>query len=256
MRPALDPTGPYRSSQLGSGDPYELSRGHLIQCLPTGARGSEAVAIGAAVLKSDPAVEELGVDTGYSPRPDSLRAPDLAVGNVPQQPGWVEGVPRLAVEYADTGQNEADLKVKIAELLEAGTQLIWVVRLNGPRRVEIHEANRQMRLAHAGDLLQAPGILANPVPVEALYDREAGRTVTLRNLLQREGFADLEAVKQAGENKALREAILEVLGARGLSWTDDFPSVLETIDDSQLLRVWLGRAATTSSLDDVIKQTD
>ncbi len=46
------------------------------------------------------------------------------------------------VEYADTGQDEADLATKIQELLAAGTRHIWVVRLTGPRRVEIHETGR------------------------------------------------------------------------------------------------------------------
>ncbi len=74
----------------------------------------------------------------------------MAVGNVPDAPGWVEGASPLAVEYADAGQNESDLGTKIAQLLDAGTQLVWVVRLSGPRRVET-----------AGEELTAPGILRN-----------------------------------------------------------------------------------------------
>ena len=108
--PFPDLRGPFTADQIRQGDPYELSNGHPIRCMGTGGRGSDASAVGAAVLKSDPDVEEAGVDTGYSPKPGILRAPDVAVGNVPKQPGWVEGVPPLAVEYADTGQDEADLK--------------------------------------------------------------------------------------------------------------------------------------------------
>jgi len=169
--------GPFRADPIREGDPYELSNGHVIRCLPTGGRGSDAVATGAAVLKSDPEVDSAGVGTGYSPSPDTLRAPDVAVGNVPREPGWVKGVPPLAVEYADTGQDEADLATKIRELLDAGTKLIWVVRLTGPRRVEIHQSGRKKRIARPGEELRAPGILRNPVPVEALYDWEMGQKI-------------------------------------------------------------------------------
>ncbi|MEO1088478.1 MAG: hypothetical protein AAFY88_29955, partial [Acidobacteriota bacterium] len=109
--------GPFTADQLKSGDPYELSDGHAIACFPMGGRGSSAIAIGAAVLRSDPDVESIGVDAGFSPEPGTLRAPDVAVGNVSDQPGWSQGVPPLAVEYADTGQDENDLHDKIQELL-------------------------------------------------------------------------------------------------------------------------------------------
>lgn len=31
--------GPFRADQIREGDPYELSNGHAILCLPTGMRG-------------------------------------------------------------------------------------------------------------------------------------------------------------------------------------------------------------------------
>lgn len=210
--PFPDLRGPFTADQIRPGDPYELSNGHTIRCMGTGGRGSDANAVGVAVLKSDPDVEEAGVDTGYSPEPGTLRAPDVAVGNVPKKPGWVEGVPPLAVEYADTGQDEADLKTKIRELLSAGTLWIWVVRLAGPRRVEVHERGEPMLLVHPGQELTAPGVLRNSVPVDALYDWEIGRKVTLRNLLQREGYDGLDAVLQEGREEG-REAGL-LLGLR------------------------------------------
>ena len=89
--------GPFRPEQLQSGDPYELSDGHPIECLPTGGPGSRANLIGGLALATDPAVESAGVDTGYAADAYTLRAPDLAVGNVPDAPGWVAGAPPLAV---------------------------------------------------------------------------------------------------------------------------------------------------------------
>src|SRR3954447_1794902 len=148
--------GPFRAEQIRPGDPYELSHGHPILCLPTGGRGSKASSVGAGVLASDPAVRDVGFDTGFSPAPDTLRAPDLSVGEIPDEPGWVQGAPSLAVEYADTGQDERDLAAKIQELLAAGTQFVWVVRMNGPRRVEIHAAGKEKRIVRPGDELLAP----------------------------------------------------------------------------------------------------
>ncbi len=251
--------GPFRADQIRSGDPYELSNGHAIQCMTTGGRGSRANLLGGSVLDTDPAVEEAGIDTGYSPSSDSLRAPDVAVGNVPNTPGWVAGAPPLAVEYADTGQDEKELALKISELLAAGTRWVWVVRLSGPRRVEVHERGQEMRLVRPGEELTAPGILQNPVPVNALYDREAAHAVTLRNLLQRQGYRDLDEIRgegrdegrQEGQQQALRESILAVLAARGLPVDDAARTALEAIGDPVVLRIYLARAVTVATTREV-----
>lgn len=258
-RPLTTSLGPFRADQIRPGDPYELSNGHAIHCMGTGGRGSRANLIGASVLDSDPAVEEAGVDTGYSPEAKTLRAPDVAVGNVPDEPGWVRGVPPLAVEYADTGQDEQELAAKISELFAAGTKLIWVVRLVGPRRVEVHEPGQPMRLLQSGDQLLAPGILRNPVPVQALFDRATAHEVTLRNLLQRQGYQDLDDVRGEGRKEgqeegrkegqeegaqALRGALFGVLEARGLPLDAVAHARVDGCHDLKTLQLWLTRAAT------------
>lgn len=219
--------------------------------MTTGARGSRANLLGGSVLDSDPAVEEAGIDTGYAPSSETLRAPDVAVGNVPNTPGWVQGAPPLAVEYADTGQDEKELAAKISELLAAGTQIVWVVRLAGPRRVEVHQSGQELRLARPGEELTAPGILQNPVPVNALYDREAAHAATFRNLLERQGYRDLDQVRGEGQYQALRESILAVLEARGLVVDDAARSALEATVDPGLLRRRLTRAATAATAEEV-----
>lgn len=105
------------------------------------------------------------------------------MGVIPDEPGWVTGAPALAVEYADVDRDEDDLQAKIQELLAAGTHYFWVVRLTGPW-VEVYQPGQETYIAHPGGQLEAPGILTNPVPVEALYDSNAARRVTFRNLLQ------------------------------------------------------------------------
>jgi Uma2 family endonuclease len=255
----LETRGPFSADQLRPGDPYELSNGHPIRCLPTGSRGGRATSVGDGVLASDPAVKDVGVDIGFSPSPDVLRAPDLSVGELPDQPGWVQGAPPLAVEYADTGQDEAELQAKIQELFAAGTRFVWVVRMLGPRRVEVHQPSERMRIANPGEQLVAPGILANPVPVEALYDREAARRVIFRNLLERQGYASLDDVRAEGvalgraegEAQGLRRAIVAVLAGRGLSADDELETALASSNDSAVLEAVL-RQAATGSLSEVL----
>jgi len=242
--------GPFRADQLHPGDPYELSNGHPIHCLPTGSRGGKATSVGDGVLASDPAVQDVGVDVGFSPSPEILRAPDLSVGEIPDQPGWSQGAPALAVEYADTGQDEAELQIKIQELFAAGTRHLWVVRLTGPRRVEVHQPGQKLRVVHPGEQLEAPGILANPVPVEALYDREAARRVIFRNLLQRQGYASLDDVlaegRAEGEVQGLRRAIITVCAGRGLAVDDDLRAALAGTDDPAVLESVLSQAAVAT----------
>lgn len=259
-----DLRGPFRADQLHPGDSYELSNGHPVYCSPTGARGARATIIGAGVLASDPAVQDVGLDAGFSPSPDMLRAPDIAVGNVPDEPGWVQGVPPLAVEYADTGQDEEQLALKIGELLAAGTRFIWVVRLTGPRRVEVHEPGKGVRIARPGDELLAPGILANPVPVEALYDQETAQDLVFRNLLQRQGYDSLDALREEaeaegevrgearGELQTLRNSIVQVLEARGLPAGDDLRIALDACADPEALKNLVRRAAVADSPDEVL----
>ena len=252
--------GPFRPEHLRSGDPYELSNGHAIECLPQGARNSRANLVGGIALATDPAVDAAGVDTGYATDEQTLRAPDLAVGQVPDTPGWVAGAPPLAVEYADTGQDEADLKVKIGELLGAGTRFVWVVRLVGPRRVEVHSPGRRLEVRVPGDLLEAPGVLKNPVPVEALFDPAAAQAAALRNLLQRQGYESIEAVRSdgmaagvsQGELIGRRAAILQILERRGVAVDAASRAMIDACTDPGRLALWLDRALDCTAIDTLL----
>ncbi|WP_437815762.1 Uma2 family endonuclease [Sorangium sp. So ce1078] len=269
------PRSPVTADQLRPGDPYELSEGRLVECLPTGRRGGRSNLVGGEVLDTDPAVEAAGVDVGVSPRPEMLRAPDIAVGNIPDEPGWATEAPPLAVEYADTGQDEVELQLKIEELLAAGTRWVWVVRLDGMRRVEVHEAapapsaslrpspaqgaptaahlhapaaraaargrpaqRRPARVAVAGETLEAPGVLRNAVPIEALYDRSAAHEAALRNLLQRKGYDGLDAVldegRKQGRATGLRAAVRDVCELLGIELSPEREAALEAMDEAAL----------------------
>ena len=235
--------GPFRADQLRDGDRYELTNGHPIYCAPSGRDHAGPNATGAALLDSDPDVQWTGVDAGYSPDPGTLRAPDVSVAGRTGVPGgdggWIPEAPPLALEYAARGQDEADLRTKIADLLAHGTRLVWVVRLIGPRRVEVHAPGQPMQTLGVGEQLLAPGILRNPVPVAALFDRAAAQDMILRNLLQRRGYTDLAAIHEAGRKEGLADAILTVLSARGLAVDDCTRERLRSTRDPERRRAWL-----------------
>jgi len=255
--------GPFRADQLNDGDPYELSNGHAIRCMTAGHRHGSGQNIGGSVLAYDPGVAgTVSADTGISFNDGkNLRAPDLSVGLPPPQgPGWATTAPPLAVEYADSGQNEDELKAKITELLAFGTRVIWVVRLVGPLRVEIHEQGRPVRTAGADDVLHAEGILANPVPVRALVDHSAARKVTLQNILNFEGYRDLDHVREEGREKGLEEAltglrnlVLAQITSRGWILSPALQARLDACSDQPTLVRWYAAVTTSTNIEAALR---
>lgn len=253
--------GPFRVEQLRPGDPYELSDGHAIVSEPSGRRHGRRHLLGGAALATDPAVDEVGVEVGHVLDEATLRAPDVSVGGVSDESGFAPSAPRLAVEYVERGGDDADLARKVVELLRAGTELVWVVRLSGDRRVEVHRAGVARVVKRAGEMLEAPGILHNPVPVEALYDGSAARALMLRNLLQRAGVADLDAERAEGRAQGRVEGRLEhardllrrTLARRGLALDVMQAAAIERCVDLATLDAWLDRAHTAGSVAEALR---
>lgn len=266
LHPKFNSPGPFSAEQIRDGDPYELSNGHPIYCMPVGKEHGGGNSVGASVIDSDPDVEWTGIDVGYTPQPGILRAPDIAVDKPSDEKGWVKGVPALAVEYAGIGQDESELQTKITELLQAGTQLIWVVRLTGNRRVEIYAPNQRKRVAKVLDELTAPGILRNPIPVKAFFDRKTAKEVIFRNLLSSHGYISLDAVrveaKAEGEVKGRAEG--EVKG-RALTLKRQLARrfgklpqwAKENIDNANLaqLDVWLDEIFDAKDIESLLVTT-
>ncbi len=192
---------------MRSGDHYELSNGRKVECLPTGSDGTGPNGRGFLALDTDPLAANAGVDLGMQLGSLTMRAPDVAVGAFAEKQGWVRGALPLAVEYAASGQDEEKLQERIADLLAHGVEYVWVVRLIGPRRVEVHEKGLAMRTVLPGQTLTAPGVLQNPVRVEALYDRDAAHEAALHNLLQRQGYESLDAVRAEGRSEGREEGL-------------------------------------------------
>ena len=248
--------GPFRAPQIREGDPYELSNGHAIECMTAGGRHGQAHSAGTRVLATDPAVAgQVGIDVGITWGEDrNLRAPDLIVGAVEAVPGWQRSFPPLAVEYADVGQDEAELQQKIAELLAGGTQQVWVVRLVGPLRVEVYTRERPVRVVGSEESLMAPGILQNPVPVRALVDPSAANAATLRNLLHAHGYASVAEIEARNLAEGLAESLQMTLQARGLVPDEAQAARLGACREPAVLRRWVARALVVDSVDAILAE--
>jgi hypothetical protein len=249
--------GPWRADQIQEDERVELSDGHRVDCMGAGGRHGETHMAGAMVLRSDPAVEHAGIDIGIAFNGGkNLRAPDLSVGADMSAPGWTDKAPPLAVEYADHHQDEVQLKKKIGELLGIGTRMIWVVRLVGPLRVEVHEVGKAVRIVGADGQLTAPGILQNPVPVRALIDGAIALEATLDNLLARKGYRSLEAVREEVRAEGLaelREALHAELAERGWSVPAPLQARIAACVDSATLLRWLRQSARAGDLEAALR---
>lgn len=245
------PLAPVHAYQLRAPSPFELSRGAPVACAPTTLRHAEAVQAGALVLGTDPDAVHPMLSAGFTPDPSILRAPDIAVGRYVGGSGWIQGAPELAVRYVETDQDPEDLARFVFELLTAGTRWVWVVRLGGPARVDVHSFAVMKQSYFSGERIPAPGVLRNPVLVDALYLRELAMDAAAVNLAQRRGFSDPEAMhaegcklgerrgKRAGRREGLREAIQLAAQARGWTLSEAQQAALRWCDDREKLEDWL-----------------
>jgi len=118
---------------------YELVKGVLKRMSPAGDEhgrvGMElAIPLGAHVKKN-----KLGklylAETGFLIKtdPDTVRAPDIAfvrIERIEQGPGvkgYRVGAPDLAVEVVSPGDTVSEVEEKVAEWLEGGARMVWVV---------------------------------------------------------------------------------------------------------------------------------
>ncbi len=112
-----------------------------------------------------------------------------------------------------------------------------------------------MRVFGSGEQLAAPGILHNPVDVDALFEQAAADRAVLRNLLQRAGYAGLDAVRDEGREKGreegletgrgegIAESILTLLDERGVGIPPEVEARVRGCRDPDALKAWLRRAA-------------
>jgi len=148
----------------------ELVQGEVIEMAP---EGNESSAVGLMIghlLMVHVLPRKAGVLSGaqggfvLARNPDVVRAPDVAFvararlpdGQVPR--GFLELAPDLAVEVVSPSDRSADIEAKVADYLQAGTKLVWVV-FPDRRRVRVQTTLAEARWLSAGDTLTGDPVL-------------------------------------------------------------------------------------------------
>ena len=120
------------------GKATELVRGHLIVREPPGTRHGSIAARLSYLLSDHVYRHDLGVvcsqDTGFKIEsdPDTVRAPDVAFiggARADQIPatGYAAFAPDLVAEIVSPEDRPGELLAKVAQWLDAGTRLVWVI---------------------------------------------------------------------------------------------------------------------------------
>jgi Uma2 family endonuclease len=123
---------------------YELVKGELRKMSPSGWKHGVVVVNITLLLGQYVKVNKLGAcggaETGFkiASDPDTVRAPDLSfvsreripAGDASQK--FFMGAPDLAVEVVSPGDTRREVNEKVADWLEAGTRVVWVI--NSKRR--------------------------------------------------------------------------------------------------------------------------
>jgi Uma2 family endonuclease len=121
--------------------------------------------------------EVIRAEIGYllTTRPDTVRAPDLAIVSTAhraalgQSRGYFPGSPDLVVEVVSTNDRLTRVGVKVAEWLEHGAKLVFVVN---PRRqtVEVHRPGQPLRTLGLSDVLDGEDVVPGwTLPVRDLF---------------------------------------------------------------------------------------
>jgi len=118
---------------------YELIEGELKQMSPAGHNhGRIAIRLTvplAQYVREQGLGEVYAAETGFllQTNPDTVRAPDISfirqerVEQVGETEGYWPGAPDLAVEVNSPGDRVGEVEEKVAEWLEFGTALVWVI---------------------------------------------------------------------------------------------------------------------------------
>lgn len=162
----------------------ELVEGEIIEMpLPNGEHGEVlamlTVKIGQHVLEGNLGRIATG-DTGFilERNPggrDTVRGMDLAFIRKSKAPAplpnaFVEYAPDLAVEVISPSNDAADIRLKIRQLLDAGTALIWIVYPD-LRIVDVHTRDGAATLEE-GDALGGGDVLPGfEVPVREIFPK-------------------------------------------------------------------------------------
>ena len=162
---------------------HELVRGELRTMPPTGLDHADRENVIGSSLGSHVRSHRLGRvytgDPGFrlTTNPDTVRAPDVAFIRRDRLPngrsplGYFAGAPDLAVEVISPNDLYQEVADKVAEWLEHGTRLVFVVN---PRRqtVTVHRPDQTTRELGIDDVLDGEDVVPGwSMAVRDLFDQ-------------------------------------------------------------------------------------
>jgi Uma2 family endonuclease len=160
---------------------HELVRGELRTMSPPGFEHGDVTSVFGGSLWSYVRANALGKvvvgDVGFqlTSDPDTVRAPDVALvrrerlENLGTVRGYWSGAPDLAVEVISPNDLYTEVDEKVAEWLEHGTRLVFVVN---PRRrtVAVHRPGQPVRILGENDVLDGEDVVPGwTLPVRDLF---------------------------------------------------------------------------------------
>ena len=147
----------------------ELVKGVLVVREPAGGRHGSVtinltVRLGVHVERTG-AGQLFAAETGFTlaRAPDTVRAPDIAFVTRERLPdpipaGFPEFAPDLAVEVLSPGDRPGEVLAKVADWLQAGTRLVWVI--DAARRLaRIYRQDGTQATLDEGEQLDGEGVL-------------------------------------------------------------------------------------------------
>lgn len=147
----------------------ELVRGVLVVREPAGYQHGEVAARLLVAIATHADAHRLGrvfaAETGFTlaRNPDTVRAPDVAFISAARLPdpsprGFAELAPDLAVEVRSPDDRPGEVLAKVADWLNAGTRLVWVV---DPVRVNarVYRADGSETMLGEADVLRGEDVL-------------------------------------------------------------------------------------------------
>lgn len=107
-------------------------------------------------------------------------------------------------------------------------------------------------------------MLLNDVPVEVLWDEASADAATFRNLLQRKGYADLDAVRAEGRDEGreegrrsmAKETLRELLARREIALSAADEARIAACSSVETLRRWIDRAIDGQTADQIWARPD
>jgi len=161
---------------------HELVHGELRTMAPTGLEHADHESVFDGSLGPYVRSRKLGRvftgDPGFllTTNPDTVRAPDLAfirrerllTSGIPR--GYYHGVPDLVVEVISPNDLYTEVEEKVAEWLEHGTQIVFVVN---PRRqtVAVHRPGQPVRILGTDDVLSCEDVIPGwTLPIRELFE--------------------------------------------------------------------------------------